>query len=386
MQLSTESKSLKSMSKASQKRKGRPSSLEIPAFPLDPNALMMGIVYSGNPNKKNPAFSRYCLSSNPEKYNEGYSLQGMPDGLYVYIKTTADKPIKTPKGYYFPPGTIICREKAYLSESTAHLLLTQGVNLKQEDIEAAGILLKKGVIVEWNLRTGTYHKQCKLSEPDAYKKVGLPEAAYNPAGQFDLDSPKATREMVFRHYQRGTDLPPSLREERQKDLKPLRLRSSSTALLLNGLSLQSQGSDSTAPVPQTKLPKSSVSLLNILSKTSSSGLESSGLTASSASNFEDLTAMDATAPTPKVEQTITSSSAFFSLHPSSKTPPVPTSLSLNMSDDRSTIDSTLPQTPRDIYKISRPLVPGSGDLSSFQKKIADLFGEEDVSPSKGQSL
>ena len=218
----------------------RPHSLETAPSGLDLTVPMMGVIYAANPKKVNPKYCRYLLSSDLTKYQPGYNMGQMPDGLYVFIKTTTSISIKTDKGYYFPPGTIICREKANISENSAHNYLTLEVKLKPENISAAGlILLKNNVVEEWNLRTGTYCGPCKLDNPKAYEGIGLPWGPYNSDGQNGKDSPKATRRMRKRCYQSHEDLPRSLREEPPTESSSPQ-RSASTSAVIETLRSRSQ--------------------------------------------------------------------------------------------------------------------------------------------------
>ncbi len=183
---------------------------EVPKLPKEEKPKFtlptVGIVsVSPKKNSTNKLLDRFGISSDPETYkDDNYKLQGMPDGLYAWIKT---KTATTVKGQFFPAGTIFCRLKNGIEGGSDHKGLAENVGLgekddiiKSEHIDAGGVLvIKDDQIKEWNCRTGRFWQLCKLNRDNIKFEVGLPEACYRTIGHRG-DSPSAARGMIARNF------------------------------------------------------------------------------------------------------------------------------------------------------------------------------------------
>lgn len=126
----------------------------------------------GSPVQNNIRFVLQHSAMSRLKGDSTYYLKDFPEGLYDWVQLAEQKTIA---GFFCEKRAIILRFKG-TSDSSHSFELTQKHKLQAEDIFAAGLLAvsSRGVIVYWNLKSGTYKTSKNLKDSGTAALIGLP--------------------------------------------------------------------------------------------------------------------------------------------------------------------------------------------------------------------
>ena len=183
-----------------------------------------------------PLTARYIIT--PENMKEmckgPYILEGMPRGIiYAFLKI--NKKIVSEKwNRTFEEGTILAWVRA--EGGSGHRGQMELMGLKMGDIIKAGLFSidEEGLILHWNLRTGTFWELCKLDKEGAQNDVGLPLPVFRSAEK-SISSPQFNeimkKEIELNRPSTARRAPLALEDESGNSRKGV-LRSSSGGLTL----------------------------------------------------------------------------------------------------------------------------------------------------------
>lgn len=129
--------------------------------------------------------------------DRNYIFSNVDTAEYYFVQLKAALFIK--RFSMFLPKRSIIFLKSHESV-TAHAFLAEfilQVNPRQDLLSAGELLVHRGRIISWNLKSGSYWKDLGLSVADKQHEVGLPLSAFKPLTSCSLTAGSS----LFNYYQ-----------------------------------------------------------------------------------------------------------------------------------------------------------------------------------------